>query len=40
MGEKILACRVLVGESEGKRLLGGSRYRWEDNINVYIKEIR
>jgi hypothetical protein len=38
MGEKMHACRVLVGESEGKRQLAKSSYRWKDNI--YLREMR
>jgi hypothetical protein len=29
----------LVGSSEGKRPLGGPRRRWEDNINMDLREI-
>jgi len=36
MGERRGACRVLVGKSEGKRPIGGSRHRWEDNIKKNI----
>jgi len=32
IGEKRDVYRVLVGKSEGKRLLGRARPRWEDNI--------
>jgi hypothetical protein len=32
MGERRGLCRVLVGRLEGKRTLGRSRRRWEDNI--------
>jgi hypothetical protein len=28
-----------VGRPEGKTLLGITRRRWEDNINVHLKEI-
>jgi len=28
--------RVKVGKSEGKRLLGKPRYRWEDNIKFIL----
>jgi len=28
---------VLVGKSEGKRLLGRPRRRWEDNIEIILK---
>jgi hypothetical protein len=31
--------RGLVGKSEGKRTLGRSRRRWEDNIKVDLQEI-
>jgi hypothetical protein len=31
--------RILVGRPEGKRPLGRSRRRWEDNIKVDLKEI-
>jgi hypothetical protein len=31
--------RVLVGRPEGKRPLGRSRRRWEDNIKMDLKEI-
>jgi hypothetical protein len=31
--------RVLVGKPEGKRPLGRPRCRWEDNINMGLKEI-
>ena len=37
--EKRNAYRVLVGRSEGKKLLGGTRCGWEDNIKMYIKEL-
>jgi hypothetical protein len=30
MGEKRVACRILVGRPEGRRPLGRSRRRWED----------
>jgi hypothetical protein len=33
------AYRVLVGRPEGKRLLGRPRYRWEDNIKMYLQEV-
>jgi hypothetical protein len=29
---------VLVGRPEGKRPLGGSRRRWEDNIKMDLRE--
>jgi len=39
MGEKRGIYRVLVGNSEGKRLLGRTRRRWEDNIKMDIQEV-
>jgi hypothetical protein len=39
MGEGRGAYRVLVGRREGKRLLGRSRRRWEDNIKMDLREI-
>jgi len=33
------AYRVLVGKSGGKRPLGEPRYRWEDNIKMYLEEV-
>jgi hypothetical protein len=32
--------RVLVGRPEGKRPLGRPRRRWEDNIEMDLREIR
>jgi hypothetical protein len=37
-GKKRVACRVLVGRSDGKRPLGRSRRRGEGNIKMYIEE--
>jgi hypothetical protein len=34
MGEIIGGYRVLVGKPEGKRPLGRSRHKWEDNIKM------
>ena len=34
MGKRRGAYRVLVGKSEGKRLLGRARHGWEDNIKT------
>jgi hypothetical protein len=31
---------VLIGKSEGKRSLGISRRRWEDNIRTDLREMR
>jgi hypothetical protein len=39
MGEKRNAYRILVGKSEGKRLLGRPRCIWVDNIQMYPSEI-
>jgi hypothetical protein len=33
------AYRTLVGKPEGKRPLGRSRRRWEDNIKMDIQEV-
>jgi hypothetical protein len=33
------AYNILVGKPEGKRLLGISRRRWEDDIRMDLKEI-
>jgi len=38
MGDKRCACRVLVGRLEGKRPLGRTRRRWEDNIIMVFQE--
>jgi hypothetical protein len=32
--------RVLVGKPDGKRPLGRSRHRWENNINADLQEVR
>jgi hypothetical protein len=34
MGDRRGAYRILVGKPEGKRPLGRSRVRWEDNIKM------
>ena len=39
IGERRGAYRVLEGEPEGKRQLGCSRRRWEDNIKMDFKEV-
>jgi hypothetical protein len=39
MGERRGIYRVLVGKPEGKRPLGRSRRRWEDNIKTYLQEV-
>jgi hypothetical protein len=38
-GAKRNARRILVGEPEGNRLLGRSRYRLADNIKTDLREI-
>jgi hypothetical protein len=39
MGERRGAYRVLVGKLEGRRPLGRPRRRWEDNINMDLREV-
>jgi hypothetical protein len=39
MGEGRGVNRVLVGRPEGKRSLGRSSRRWEDNIKMDLREI-
>jgi hypothetical protein len=38
-GEKLNACRILVGKPEGKRPLGRPRLRWVDNTKMDLREI-
>ena len=38
-GEERDVYRVLVGKSEGRRPLGRSRRRWEDNIKMDLQEV-
>jgi hypothetical protein len=38
--EKKNAYGILVGKSEGKRLLGRPRCKWENNIKTDLREIR
>ena len=40
MGEGRVVHRLLVGKLEGKRPLGRPRRRWEDNIRMYLQEVR
>jgi len=40
MGERTGLYRVLVGTPEGKRPLGRPMPRWEDNIKIYLQEVR
>ena len=39
MGERRGVYRVLVEKPEGKRLLGRTRRRWEDNIEIDLQEV-
>jgi hypothetical protein len=39
MGEKRNACRLLVGNPEGKRPLGRPRRGWVDNITMDLVEV-
>ena len=39
MGEGRGVHRVLVGKPKGKRTLGRSRRRWEDNIKMDLQEV-
>jgi hypothetical protein len=39
MGERRDIYRVLVKKLEGKRPLGRSRHRWEDNIKLDLQEV-
>ena len=40
MEERRGVYRVLVGKPEEKRLLGGPRRRWDDNIKMDLQEVR
>jgi len=39
MGERRGVYRILMGKPEGKRPLGRSRRRWEDNIKMNFQEV-
>ena len=39
MGERRGVYRFMMGKSEGKRLLGRPRHRWEDNIKMDLQEV-
>jgi hypothetical protein len=39
MGERRGVYRVLMGKTEGKRPLGRTRRRWEDNIRMDLQEM-
>jgi hypothetical protein len=38
-GESIGVYRVIVGKPEGKRTLGTTSRRWEDDINMDLQEV-
>jgi hypothetical protein len=40
MGDNRDAYQYLAVKPERKRLLGRPRHRWEDNIKMYINEIK
>jgi hypothetical protein len=39
MGERRVAYSVLVGKPEGKKPVGRSRHRWEDNIKLDLQRV-
>jgi len=39
IGERAVACRVLVGKPEGKRPLGRSVLRWDVDIKMDLQEV-
>jgi hypothetical protein len=39
IGERRIACRLLVGKPEGRRPLGRPRRRWLDNIRMDLVEV-
>jgi hypothetical protein len=39
MGEMRNAYNILIGKPEGKRPLGRTKHRWEDNIGIYLRKI-
>ena len=39
MGARRGVYTVLVGKREGKRPLGKTRHRWEDNIKIDLEEV-
>jgi hypothetical protein len=40
MGERRAAYRVLVGKPQGRRPLGRHKSTWENNIKIYLREVR
>jgi hypothetical protein len=39
MGDRRVAYRALVGKPEGRRPLGRTRRRWEDNTKMDLQEV-
>jgi hypothetical protein len=39
MGEERKVCKVLAGNTEGKRPLGRQKIRWKDDIRMDLMEI-
>ena len=39
MGERRRTYKDLVGKPQGKRPLGRTRHRWEDNIKINLQEM-
>jgi len=39
MGETSGTFRGLMGKPEGKKPLGRPRRRWENNINIYLRDV-
>jgi hypothetical protein len=33
------AYKILIGKPKGKRPFGRPRFRWEDNIKIYLREV-
>jgi len=40
MGQNTNGSRGLVNKAERKRKLGRPRFRWKDNITIYLTEVR
>ena len=39
MAERTGSYRILVGRTQGRRLSGRPRHRWEDNIKMDLQEV-
>jgi len=39
-GERSGIYMILVGKSEGKRLVGRSRLRWKNDFEIYFQELK